>query len=139
MASERVAVKPGQLFAVTTPNSHTLALRQEPDALAQERMLPFQYGLTNRTDPGMQLDCTWYVTDAPAITVAALDSAMTTTFDGSDGRLYFVVAEPPQLGEGVAQAFSDTTLFAIPANIGRVDVSLTLNEGMWRFTFSVGQ
>jgi len=134
--SEKVTVQPGQLFWATNPDSQALKLAPGPDALAHDRLLPRQYGLTNRTDPGLQLDCTWYMADAPALTMPAVDSGMTTTFDGSQS-LYFVVAEAPQVGEGMAQAFSDAAMYMIPANVSEVNVSLKRKRGMWVFDFGI--
>jgi len=132
--SERVTVQPGQLLMATRPSAQPMVLPLEPDPLASDRLLPFQYGLTNRTDPGIPLDCTWYMADAPAVTMPALDSGMTTTFDGSQS-LYFAVAALPQTGEGFAQAFSDTTMYQIPVNVSEVNVKLTKLQGMWVFEF----
>ncbi|WP_017901851.1 hypothetical protein [Pseudomonas asplenii] len=133
--SPRRAVDPGTLLQAVTPGGLSLSLQPAPVSLAQMKLTPNQCGVINRTNPYLQLDCNWYVSGQPVVTIPHVDTNMTVSFEYLP-YFYFMVAPPPRVGQTyIVQNFSDMAHYALPITATEVDVTLTRDSGLWRFDF----
>ena len=133
--SARANVNPGQLFQAISPSNLSPKLELAPTSLALEKLTPEQCGVINKTNPFIQFNSNWYVNNKPVVTMPYVDSNMTVSFEYLP-NFYFMVASPPMIGQTyIVQNFSDMTQYVMPITATEVDVTLTRDQGLWKFAF----
>ena len=134
--SQRIPIMPGQLYVADSPASLSPELKEAGASMAQEKLTPNQAGVRNETTPFWQVDVNWYVDDKPVVTCPYVDKNMTCTFEFLP-HLYFMVAAPPLIGQTyIIQNFSDMTEYIMPISATEVQVNLTKESGLWKFSFN---
>jgi len=133
--SAAVSIMPGELFQAVSPSGLSPILDQAPTSLAEEKLTPYQCGIINKTNPFIQFDSNWFVNARPVVSMPYVDANMTVSFE-FEPHFYFMVAAPPMVGQTyIVQNFSDMTRYVMPITATEVDVSVTKEQGLWKFDF----
>lgn len=135
ITSGTTSIVPGQLFQAVSPSNLSPKLELAPTSLSQQKLMPQQCGVVNKTTPFIQFDSNWFVNDKPVVTMPQVDANMTCSFEYIP-NFYFMVASPPMIGQTyIVQNFSDMTQYQMPITATEVDVTLTKVNGLWIFDF----
>jgi hypothetical protein len=133
--SGRMVIAPGQLLSATSPGGLSPLLQPAARSLAEEKLTPQQCGVINQTNPFIQFDSNWYVSERPVVSMPQVDANMTCSFEYLP-NFYFMVSSPPLIGQTyIVQNFSDMTKYQMPITATSVDVTLTREKGLWTFDF----
>ncbi|MBV8046452.1 MAG: hypothetical protein JO171_04840 [Paludibacterium sp.] len=135
VASEAVAVTPGELLQAVRPGGLSPKLMPASDGQAIARLTTEQSGVLNMTQPPLPLDCQWRVGGSPVLTVPGVDWGMTCTFE-YDPVMYFMVAAPLLDGENfTVQTFTDAVPFYPSPDTSVLTVRLYWERNRWLFDF----